>query len=146
MSLYKEFSTLFPYLQSVRKIKTYLSFDISFPTSWKLPKKFVNEEKVMEQTSSVQNERLFSFVCEITENDIETISSNIQSIIKYNLDREEKERLFETKVNELKMIFEKQNLSNLKNLEFDIKTGKIELIDNEEEIRTTTGVVGDGEI
>jgi hypothetical protein len=74
------------------------------------------------------------------------ISSNIQSIIKYNLDREEKEKLFETKVNELKMIFEKQNLSNLKNLEFDIKTGKIELIDDEEEIRTTSGVVGEGEI
>jgi hypothetical protein len=146
MSLYKEFSTLFPYLQSVRKIKTYLSFDISFPNTWKLPKKFVNEEKVMEQTSSIPNERLFSFVCEITENDIEMISSNIQSIIKYNLDREEKEKLFETKVNELKMIFEKQNLSNLKNLEFDIKTGKIELIDDEEEIRTTSGVVGEGEI
>jgi hypothetical protein len=146
MSLYKEFSTLFPYLQSVRKIKTYLSFDISFPNTWKLPKKFVNEEKVMEQTSSIPNERLFSFVCEITENDIETISSNIQSIIKYNLDREEKEKLFETKVNELKMIFEKQNLSNLKNLEFDIKTGKIELIDDEEEVRTTSGMVGDGEV
>ena len=145
MSLYKEFSTLFPYLQSVRKIKTYLSFDISFPNTWKLPKKFVNEEKVMEQTSSIQNERLFSFVCEITEDDIETISSNIQSIIKYNLDREEKEKLFERKVNELKMIFEKQNLNNLKNLHFDIKTGKIELVDDEEEVRTTTGVVGEGD-
>ena len=28
------------------------------------------------------------------------------------------------------MIFEKQNLNNLKNLQFDIKTGKIELIGN----------------
>jgi len=145
MSLYKEFSTLFPYLQSVRKIKTYLSFDISFPNTWKLPKKFVNEEKVMEQSSQIPNERLFSFVCEITEDDIETISSNIQSIIKYNLDREEKEKLFETKVNELKTIFEKQNLNNLKNLQFDIKTGKIELVDDEEHIRATTGVVGEGE-
>jgi len=145
MSLYKEFSTLFPYLQSVRKIKTYLSFDISFPNTWKLPKKFVNEEKVMEQTTQTPNERLFSFVCEITEDEIETVSSNIQSIIKYNLDREEKEKLFETKVNELKTIFEKQNLNNLKNLQFDIKTGKIELIDDEEEVRTTTGVVGERE-
>jgi hypothetical protein len=145
MSLYKEFSTLFPYLQSVRKIKTYLSFDISFPNTWKLPKKFVNEEKVMEQTTQTPNERLFSFVCEITEDEIETVSSNIHSIIKYNLDREEKEKLFETKVNELKTIFEKQNLNNLKNLQFDIKTGKIELIDDEEEVRTTTGVVGERE-
>ena len=144
MSLYKEFSILFPYLQSVRKIKTYLTFDVSFPNTWKLPKKFVNEEKVMEQTTSIPNERLFSFVSEITEEDVEKASGNIQNIIKYNLEREEKEKLFDSKVNELKMIFEKQNLSNLKSLQFDIKKSKIELVDNEEEI-DTTGVVGTGE-
>jgi hypothetical protein len=144
MSLYKEFSILFPYLQSVRKIKTYLTFDVSFPNTWKLPKKFVNEEKVMEQTTSIPNERLFSFVSEITEEDVEKVSGNIQNIIKYNLEREEKEKLFDSKVNELKMIFEKQNLSNLKSLHFDIKQNKIELVDNEEEL-DTTGVVGKGE-
>jgi len=144
MSLYKEFSILFPYLQSVRKIKTYLTFDVSFPNTWKLPKKFVNEEKVMEQTTTIPNERLFSFVSEITEEDVEKASGNIQNIIKYNLEREEKEKLFDSKVNELKMIFEKQNLSNLKSLHFDIKQAKIELVDNEEEINTT-GVVGKGE-
>ena len=144
MSLFKEFSILFPYLQSVRKIKTYLTFDVSFPNTWKLPKKFVNEEKVMEQTTTIPNERLFSFVSEITEEDVEKVSGNIQNIIKYNLEREEKERLFDSKVNELKMIFEKQNLSNLKSLHFDIKKSKIELVDNEEEI-DTTGVVGTGE-
>jgi hypothetical protein len=144
MSLYKEFSILFPYLQSVRKIKTYLTFDVSFPNTWRLPKKFVNEEKVMEQTTSIPNERLFSFVSEITEEDVEKVSGNIQNIIKYNLEREEKEKLFDSKVNELKMIFEKQNLSNLKSLHFDIKQNKIELVDNEEEL-DTTGVVGKGE-
>ena len=144
MSLYKEFSILFPYLQSVRKIKTYLTFDVSFPNTWKLPKKFVNEEKVMEQTTTIPNERLFSFVSEITEEDVEKASGNIQNIIKYNLEREEKEKLFDSKVNELKMIFEKQNLSNLKSLHFDIKKSKIELVDNEEEI-DTTGVVGTGD-
>ena len=144
MSLFKEFSILFPYLQSVRKIKTYLTFDVSFPNTWKLPKKFVNEEKVMEQTTTIPNERLFSFVSEITEEDVEKVSGNIQNIIKYNLEREEKEKLFDSKVNELKMIFEKQNLSNLKSLHFDIKKSKIELVDNEEEINTT-GVVGTGD-
>lgn len=137
MSLYKEFSTLLPYIQSVRKIKTYLSFDVSFPKTWRLPKKFVQEDKVMEQTSSTVDERLFSFVCEITEESIENTSNNLQNIIKYNLEREEKERLFENKVNELKEIFDKQNLNNLKNLKFDIKNNKIEFDDNEEEIGTT---------
>ena len=52
MSIYKEFTILFPYLQSVRKLKSYLSFDIEFPDTWKLPKKFVNEEKVIENQKS----------------------------------------------------------------------------------------------
>jgi hypothetical protein len=144
MSLFKEFSTLFPYLQSVRKIKSYLSFDVSFPNTWKLPKKYVDESKVMEQTTTIANERLFSFVSEITEDDVEKVSGNVQSIIKYNLEREEKEQLFDSKVNELKMIFEKQNLNNLKSLHFDIKQNKLELVDNEEEI-DTTGLVTKGD-
>ena len=144
MSLYKEFSILFPYLQSVRKIKNYLSFDVSFPNTWKLPKKYVDESKVMEQTTTIPNERLFSFVSDISEDDVEKVSGNIQSIIKYNLEREEKEKLFDSKVNELKMIFEKQNLNNLKSLHFDIKQNKLELVDNEEDI-DTIGVVTKGD-
>lgn len=145
MSLYQEFSTLFPYLQSVRKIKNYLTFDVSFPTNWKLPKRFVDESKVLEQQSQIPNERLFSFVSEIDEKNIEQLSRNIQNIIKHNLDREEKEKLFQDKVEELKGLFEKTNLNNLKQLKFDIKTAKIQLEDDEEEVRTTTGVVNEGD-
>jgi len=84
MSLYREFSTLLPYIQSVRKLKEFLSFDISFPSTWKLPKKFVREDRVVEQESKIPNERMISFVSEISEEDVETTYKNIQSIIKYN--------------------------------------------------------------
>ena len=145
MSLYKEFSALLPYLQSVRKLQNYLTFDVSFPTTWKLPKKYVEEDKVMEQNSKIDNYRLFSFVSEITEEGIEKVSQNIQNIIKYNLEREEKEALFNNKVDELKLIFEKQNLKNLKNLKFDlINSLNIEL-ENEQEERKRPNVVGEGE-
>ena len=145
MSLYKEFSALLPYLQSVRKLQNYLTFDVSFPTTWKLPKKYVEEDKVMEQNSKIDNYRLFSFVSEITEDGIEKVSENIQNIIKYNLEREEKEALFNNKGDELKLIFEKQNLKNLKNLKFDlINSLNIEL-ENEQEERKRPNVVGEGE-
>lgn len=136
MSLYTEFSSLLPYLQSVRKIKDYLSFDIHFPTTWKLPKKYVNEERVMEQDSRTEGQRLFSFVSEINEKDVEIVSENLRSIIKYNLEREEKERLFDTKVKELKTIFEKQTLRALQDLHFDITPKKFELEDGDEELAT----------
>ena len=140
MSLYKEFSELLPYIQSVRKIEKYLSFDISFPTSWKLPKKYVQEDKVMEQENKTPGNRTFSFVAEINENDVEQVTENLQNIIKYNLEREEKDRLFQNKVDELKSIFEKQNLESLQNLKFDLKSktlSKLKLDDNEEELTTT---------
>jgi hypothetical protein len=134
MSLYKEFSALLPYLQSVRKLESYLSFDLSFPTTWKLPKKYVDEDKVMEQTSKSDGHRFFSFVSEINEESVEKMSENLKNIIKYNHDREEKDRLFQNKVEELKSIFERQDLTSLKNLNFELKTGKIELVDEEESL------------
>lgn len=135
MSLYKEFSSLLPYLQSVRKLKEYFSFDVSFPITWKLPKKYVDENRVVEQDSKTSTHRFFSFVSEINEEDVDRTTSNIKNIVRYNLEREEKEQLFENKVNELKGIFEKQNLKNLKNLQFQLNNNKIELIDDEEEVR-----------
>lgn len=140
MSLYQEFSALLPYLQSVRKLKNYLSFDISFPNSWKIPKKYVEEDKIMEQTSSIPNERLFSYVSEINETSIQKVHFNIKNIIKYNLEREEKDRLFETKVEELKKIFEKQNLDKLKGLYFDINEptiSKVKFEEDEQQITTS---------
>jgi hypothetical protein len=109
MSLYKEFSSLFPYLQSVRKLKNYLSFDVSFPESWKLPKKYVEEDKILQQESPIQGEKLFSFVSEFNEQEVEKIVGNVKSIINYNLEREEKERLFQSKVDELKNVFDVAN-------------------------------------
>jgi hypothetical protein len=55
------------------------------------------------------------------------------------LEREEKDRLFESKVEELKKIFEKQNLEKLKGLYFDINEPKMKkptLEDDEEQIGT----------
>lgn len=132
MSLYKEFSELLPYLQSVRKLKNYFSFDVHIPNTWKLPKRYVEEDKVMEQECSEPNQRLISFVTQITEEGVEKTSTNIRGIIKYNLEREEKERLFEDKVKELKDMFEKQNLQSLQSLKFQIKPSKITLEDGEE--------------
>lgn len=137
MSLFREFSALLPYLQSVRKIKEYISFDVSFPTTWKLPKKFINEERFVEIDSTVTNHRMFSFVSEVSEDEIELVSTNIQNIIKYNLEREEKELLFQLKVDELKSIFEKQTLTVLKDLQFEIKPKKIELEDEDEGVVET---------
>lgn len=133
MSLYKEFDVLFPYIQSVRKLKNYLSFDIQFPENWKLPKKYVNEKSVVENEKNTVGYRFFSFVAEFNEQSVNEITDSIKNVIAYNKEREEKDRLFQSKVNELKSIFERQNLNNLQSLKFEMGENKIELEDDEED-------------
>jgi len=133
MGLFNEFNILFPYLQSVRKLKNYLSFDIHFPENWKLPKKYVNEKSVVENEKNTVGYRFFSFVAEFNEQSVNEITDSIKNVIAYNKEREEKDRLFQSKVNELKSIFERQNLNNLQSLKFEMGENKIELEYDEED-------------
>ena len=56
----------------------------------------------------------------MVEDKINIIENITTEIIKYNIEIEEKEKLFRYKVHELKEIFSKQKLDNLKNLKFDV--------------------------
>jgi len=129
MTFFQELSVINPYLQGVRKLKNYLSIDINFPTTWKLPKKYVTENSVVENESSIKDFRSFSFVSVFEEKSVEDLLINLNGVIKYNKEREEKEKLFESKVVELKQIFDKQNLENLKNLSFELTEKKLNLTD-----------------
>jgi hypothetical protein len=142
MTFYKQIEKIFPYLKSVRKLKTYLSFDIEIPSSWKIPKKFIIQDKVVEQEKAQQNMRLFSFISEFNEDDVTTTIGNIKSIIDYNKELEEKELLFINKVEELKKIFEKQNLDKLQTLNFDIKEFNL-TIEDEDQTGKPDGMVAE---
>ena len=136
MTLYQELYQIFPYLTSIRKLKTYISFDITFPRTWSLPKKYVDESSVLENESEDPNTRFFSFVSQFDDESIHKISNNIQNVIKYNLEREEKQKLFQDKVNELKTLFEGQSLDNLKNLVFELEKNKNAKL-NGRQVKTT---------
>lgn len=130
MNLHQQLESIFPYMISIRKLDTYLSFDIEFPTTWKLPKKYVDEKMILEQENQKEGFRCFSFATSFEDSTINLLFENLKNIIKYNLEREEKEKLFETKVKELKNVFDKSNLDDLKELEFNLrKEFKVELDD-----------------
>jgi hypothetical protein len=123
------------YLKSVRVLKNYVSFDMIFPSSWLLPKKFPEGVEVL-QNESQESILITSFVCENKQTLIDVLESTMDNIIKSNIEREEKERLFKTKVQELKGIFENQNLENLKGLKFDIEELTKFMKDEESEINS----------
>jgi hypothetical protein len=133
MDLYTKLEEIFPYLISIRKLENYVSIDIEIPETWKLIKKYVDEKSVLEQKSNKPGHRWFSFTSEFNEISLNNLFKNLLGLIKYNKEREEKERLFEEKVKELKNFFEQKNLSDLKELEFNIKNNyKIKLEDDEQ--------------
>ena len=144
MSFYKELLVLEPYFKSIRKLKDYLSFDLEIPKTWKLPKKFVREEQIVEFENNSVEMRSISFVAKMVESEITNLIFNIKNVIDFNRELEEKEKLFQNKVNELKNFFEKENLQNLQGLKFEINDIKLELENAEPEVepsREDTGVV-----
>lgn len=143
MSLFTEFESLSPYLQSIRKLKQYIIFDVTIPKNWKVLKKYIVEDKFVEQESDNPESRVLTFVSDSDENSVSLTIKNIQNIIKYNIEREQKEELLQEKIAELQVLFEKNTLKNLKTLKFDIKTSKIDL--NDGEGIETLGLVRKGE-
>lgn len=139
MSFYKEAKPLIEYLHQIRKLENYIVFDMLFSKTWKIPKKYIVEDKFL-NNGSLEDKLHLSFICDFEENSLNLIQNNILGIIRYNLEREAKEKLFETKVNELKSMFDKENLDTLKALQFELNKNVI-LDDGDGQGNTeTTGI------
>lgn len=132
--MYNELKDIFQYLISVRKLKQYLTIDIEFPEHWKIPKRFVQEDKIVENDRVNDSYRFFSFVSEFDEKQLNKTVDNIKNIVAYNKEIEMKERLLKQKIDELKKVFESENLDKLQSLKFDILEEKLD--DGEEVINT----------
>ena len=126
MSFYTEIIPFVEYVHSIRKLKDYLSFDITFPTKWLLPKSIAEEGQVVSFDSGDQNLKGISFVSQINEIEISNTLQKIGKIIKLNKERELKVKLFKKTIEELKQTFEKNDLDKLQNLYFDFDLGDIE--------------------
>lgn len=119
--IYSQFvSKTSKYLNSVRILQTYITFDMIFPTSWVMLKKLPEGVEIL-QNNDKEGKLITSFVCENKLSLIDSVEVSIDKIVKTNIEREEKERLFKLKVQELKSIFETENLENLKGLKFDVE-------------------------
>ncbi len=119
MSFYKEIVPYIEYIHSIRRLESYLSFDMKFPTKWSIPKSIVDEGQVIGFEVEDTNSKGISFVCPISEKEVSVTLVKIGKIIKLNKEKELKERLFKQTVEQLKQTFEKTDLDKLQNLYFD---------------------------
>jgi hypothetical protein len=126
MSFYKEILPFVEYIHSIRKLETYLSFDMKFPTKWSIPKSIMDEGHIIGFEVDNQNLKGITFVSPIEESQMSTIMIKISKIIKLNKERELKEKLFKQMVEQLKQTFEKTDLDKLHNLYFDFDESDLE--------------------
>ena len=123
MSFYKEIIPFVEYIHSIRKLETYLSFDMKFQTKWSIPKNIIDEGQVIGFEVEDPNMKGITFISPIGEKEVSSIIVKIGKIIKLNKERELKERLFKQTVEQLKQTFEKTDLDKLQNLYFDFEVG-----------------------
>jgi hypothetical protein len=134
MSFYKEIIPFVEYIHSIRKLESYLSFDMKFNTKWSIPKSIVDEGQVIGFEVEDPNLKGVTFVCPIGEREVSSTIVKIGKIIKLNKERELKERLFKQTVEQLKQTFEKNDLDKLQNLYFDFESDEELNTDLESEI------------
>jgi hypothetical protein len=122
MSFYKELVPFMDYIHSIRKLENYLSFDMKFPIKWNMPKNITDESQTIPFEVGIENLKGLSFVSKLDESEVSLVLTKILKIIKYNKEREIKEKLFKETVDRLKSTFEKTDLDKLQKLYFDFES------------------------
>ena len=146
MSYFNFIKNSVQHLKSVRVIKDYISFDMVFPNTWTILKEHTKDIEIIKNNTQEDDKVVISFVTPINENSTDSVEKSIKSIVKYNIEKEEKEKLFKSKVQELKSIFEKQKLDSLKNLKFDINEFTLMSVENDENDSGDTKRNGEDEV
>ena len=128
-AVFDTISALRPFFFSLREIKENISLDIKIPLRWKYD--FMVDETQIQIKIQDENDRnkLVSIIGSATKEGYDGVFSIAKKIIKNNQEEEEKIKLFNDKVEELKTIFLTSPLDKLKDLSF--KPGKNGLRDTE---------------
>ena len=132
MNINNRIQTLLPYLTEIK-----FSEKLTLVGGVFYPKWIVKEEKnsliKVHKTGANENGKvIYHFYAEKGKTDIDGLLDYFEEVINENLDRERKEDLFKKKVEELKSVFKTNTLTDLENLEIEIKE-EIELMDKENE-------------
>lgn len=139
MSLYKEIKNFGNYFNSIRIHENLLIVDLMLPSNWE-DEKILRQTTIKDGENTVQlkvskrgdNSKSVSFYSIFDENGTSSLVTEIKKVIKWNKDLEEKNRLLEEKIIEMKKIFIENNIDSLRNLKIDFDNIKFKLNGREE--------------
>jgi hypothetical protein len=125
-AVFDTIKSLQPYFFSLREIGSMgdnplMSLDVKIPISWKIDE--LPEGVSMKIQDKNENTKLISFISPNTKEGYDAVFTECKKVIKTNLEEEEKIKLFNQKVEELKTLFLSSPLDKLKEISFDKKDG-----------------------
>jgi hypothetical protein len=130
-----------PYFFSLREIENNVSLDIKLPVTWKF-ENIVSHYKSIKTKIQDKNEKftLVSLISNATADGYEVVFTCAKEIISINKEYEEKQRLLQSKIKELEILFQHESLDKLRDISF---------IENAKQQEDTTSIrmveQGDGE-
>jgi hypothetical protein len=135
--VFDNIKVLRPYFFSLREIDNNVSLDVRMPANWKF-ETIVALYKSIKIKVQDKNEKhtLVSLISNATTDGYEIVFTCAKEIVKTNKEIEEKQKLFQTKIKELEVLFQRESLDKLKELSF---------IENGQEITTGIKLVGQGD-
>ena len=120
--MYELISSLRPYFFSLREVSGNVSLDLRIPLNWRIEivQQIVSQYKSLQLKVQDKNDKsqLISVISTATQDGYDTARICAEEIIKYNIELEEKDRLFREKVKELELLFKKESLDKLKEINF----------------------------
>lgn len=138
--MYEIIKSLRPYFFSLREIEGNVSLDIKLPLNWKY-EDIIKPYRSIKTKVQDKNEKfsLLSIIANATEEGYKVSTACAMEIINVNKEEEDKQKLFQEKVKELQVLFQKESLDKLKDMSFI----------QDEQFEDSTGVrlvdEGDGE-
>ncbi len=123
MTLYKHISNFGGNFNSIRMHEDFIVIDLKIPINWEDQKIITSRGgKVQIKSGDKSNtHKLVSFFNMFSEDDCNVLVSEIEAVIKWNRDVEEKNSLLELKMIELRKLFSENEVGSLRKLNFDFE-------------------------
>tara|TARA_R110001592_G_scaffold61361_4_gene187025 strand:- start:2614 stop:3030 length:417 start_codon:yes stop_codon:yes gene_type:complete len=129
MGIHKEIDKYGGYFHSIRLHDSIMLLDLKLPAQWEIKKilSSLGSTTQIKVNDKTETHALVSFYCPFTEEECATLILDIDKIIKWNKDREEKNNLLNIKILELQKVFETNNIESLRSINFDFSEDDLKL-------------------
>ena len=133
IDVYKNIDKYKDYFHSIRLHDSIFLFDLKLLAGWEVKNVL---STVVTSTQIKVNDKsdthvLITFYCPFESEGVEMLIKDVDRVIKWNKDREEKDNLLNMKIIELQKVFESNNIDSLRSINFDFnkQQGEINLDD-----------------